>query len=202
MTESYSYDWFSHHVPTWSRLLGPWRGRPDLNFLEIGSFEGRSACWLLQNVLTHGTSRITCIDLFLESLEGDPVHMPEVAHPNKSFDENVAAIGAAHKVTKMAGPSFEILPQLPASSFDFVYVDGSHYAAYVLTDAVLAWRCLRLGGLVIFDDYLWGAEKLPAEDRPMAGVDAFMAGFKGHYDIVLREYQVALRKTKELEPEP
>ena len=58
--EIYTYDWFSQHVPYWNRLLEPLKGQPDLRFLEIGSFEGRSACWLLRNILTHETSMLTC----------------------------------------------------------------------------------------------------------------------------------------------
>src|SRR5882724_4966480 len=47
-----SYDSFSARIPQWKLDLGPFMGQPDLRFLEVGSFEAYSACWLLDNVLT------------------------------------------------------------------------------------------------------------------------------------------------------
>lgn len=32
-----------------------------------------------------------------------------------------------------------------------VYIDGSHWAKDVLTDAVMAWRLLKEGGVMILD---------------------------------------------------
>src|SRR5215207_4541549 len=111
------------------------RGRPGLNFLEVGSFEGRSACWLLRSVLTGEGSRLTCIDLFPEMLGGNDARLPRVAHVSANFDHNVAATGAGHRVRKLRGSSEYWLRALPPDSFDFVYLDGSHNAPYVLSDA-------------------------------------------------------------------
>ena len=36
--------------------------------------------------------------------------------------------------------------------YDIIYIDGSHEARDVLEDAVLAYRLLKIGGLLIFDD--------------------------------------------------
>ena len=52
--------------------------------------------------------------------------------------------------------------------FDFVYVDGGHSSDVVLTDAVLAFRLLKHGGVIAFDDYGGGS----AETK--AGIDAFL----------------------------
>src|SRR5947209_18253353 len=60
----FTYDFFSDNIGQWQKDLGRFAGCPDLAFLEIGSFEGKSTCWLLQNILTHETSRITCVDVF------------------------------------------------------------------------------------------------------------------------------------------
>lgn len=42
---------------------------------------------------------------------------------------------------------------LPSSAYDFVYVDGNHSTVGVMSDALLAWRVLKVNGVVIFDDY-------------------------------------------------
>jgi predicted O-methyltransferase YrrM len=196
--EIYSYDWFSQHIPSWQTIFAPMRGKPALNFLEIGSFEGRSACWLLHNVLTHESSRLTCVDLFPETMGGDDEFMPRQSRPDSSFDHNIALTGAAHRVTKIRGSSEDVLRGLPSACFDFIYIDGSHHAPYVLTDAVLSWRCLKVGGMLGFDDYQWGTE-LPEVIRPQLAVDAFMKTFAGMFELIHSDYQVFIRKTEGLQ---
>lgn len=195
--ETYTYDWFSGNASEWPRLLKPYANVPGLNFLEIGSFEGKSASWLLRNVLTHPTSRLTCIDLFPDSLGGDMELMPLVTTPNKTFDANMLANDAGSRVIKIRGASENVLRTLAPAAYDFIYIDGSHNAPHVLSDAVLCWHLLKLGGLVCFDDYEWG-EEFPPLERPQAAIDAFMHLYDGMYELVDKGYQVTLRKTAHL----
>jgi len=76
-----------------------------------------------------------------------------------------------------------------------VYVDASHAAADVLTDAVLASRLLLPEGLLIFDDYLWSHGTTPL-DRPAMAIDAFLAIFERSYEVVHKDYQVFLRRRR------
>lgn len=41
------------------------------------------------------------------------------------------------------------------NKFDFIYVDGLHLSQDVLYDALLSFDLLKVGGILIFDDYLW-----------------------------------------------
>ena len=111
--------------------------------LEIGSYEGRSAVWFLENILTHPTSRLVCIDPFFD---------PRV---EMRFDHNVRLSGARERLEKRRGRSESVLPQLERASFDLIYVDGSHDAPFVLLDAMLSWELLKTGGILAFDDYEW-----------------------------------------------
>ncbi|HEV2363395.1 MAG TPA: class I SAM-dependent methyltransferase [Caulobacteraceae bacterium] len=52
--------------------------------------------------------------------------------------------------------STEVLPGLPESSVDFVYVDGDHSYEAVRDDLAAAVRVVRPGGLICCDDYLLG----------------------------------------------
>jgi cephalosporin hydroxylase len=65
--------------------------------------------------------------------------------------------------------------------YDFIYIDGSHLAKDVLTDAVLAWQILEPGGYLAFDDYTW-TEKPRQEanplDNPRLAIDAFYTIFR------------------------
>src|SRR3954452_7004174 len=68
----FTEDWFSGHVPHWERLFfGELGWDPDAprRLVEIGSFEGRSTLWFLENLLRHPDSRIVCIDTFTGGAE-------------------------------------------------------------------------------------------------------------------------------------
>lgn len=59
-----SEDWFTRNIPIWEVALASYKGRLDIHYLEIGAFEGRSGMWMLDNILTHPSSRMTVIDPF------------------------------------------------------------------------------------------------------------------------------------------
>lgn len=200
MEAAYTTDWFSKNISAWTRDLAALTGKP-VNALEIGSWEGRSACWLLENVLTHPQSSITCIDLF--DADTDEYRALASRHPGsvstatkveEAFDRNIAACAGRSKVIKRKGSSAEILRTLPLRSFDFIYIDGSHMASSVLTDAVLCWDLLKVGGIVIFDDYRWPCFPEQPLKTPKPAIDAFLRIFTGHYEILRRGYQIVLRK--------
>jgi|GEM_PF-2245400 len=209
MEPHFSTDWFSPHIPSWERILIPYfQGKTNLNMLEIGSFEGRSACWLLTNILTHPTSRLTCVDTFSTQGSAGNEHRDIFEHfpfahsipvdlPNleQTFDKNIEAIGAVSRVIKMKGWSQEILRTLPLHSYGCIYIDGSHRAANVLTDIILCWDILADGGILILDDYEWTHFPDAPLKNPKAGIDAFLDIFDGQYEILLKEYQVILKKT-------
>lgn len=176
----FSSDWFSDNIPVWREHLACLLGTPGLRILEVGSFEGRSACWLLQNILVDDTDRLDCVDRF-----GDRY--------SAIFDHNVRTAGGAAKIRKLAGLSQEVLRTLTLYSFDAAYIDGSHTAPDVLEDVVLVFRLLKPGGILILDDYEWhdaGDTLL----EPRIAVDAFLDVFAGKYDLLHREYQIIVRK--------
>jgi predicted O-methyltransferase YrrM len=180
----YTQDWVSRNEPVFRRLLGHLKDKPDVEALEIGSFEGRSAVWFLTHILTDQSASITCVDLFDERLD-------------QYFDHNIGVSGVGDKVIKRKGKSQEVLRGMPRRpEFDFIYVDGCHLATCTLADAVLAWDLLEVGGVMIFDDYTWNEERPPVE-RPKAAVDAFVAVFEPHLEVVERGNALAIRKTSE-----
>ncbi len=151
---NYSTNWFDHNVPHWERWLAPLRGRPGLRALEIGSFEGRSTVWLCENVLTAADASIDCVDLFrLDPVFGDY---------HARFRQNTASW--SERIREFPGPSYDAIKRLDGP-YDLVYVDGWHSAFGALADGVMAWPMLRVGGVIIFDDYLWVPPKLGAPPR-------------------------------------
>jgi predicted O-methyltransferase YrrM len=80
--------------------------------------------------------------------------------------------------------------------FDFIYIDGSHVAKDVLTDACMAWPLLKLNGMMVFDDYMWGNPR-DALHRPKIAIDAFTTIFGETAEIVHVGYQLVVRKKGE-----
>lgn len=189
-------DWFSYYIPLWEKTLGHLKGKPKLHFLEIGTFEGRSTIWLLENILTHPTSRITCVDTFQGSMEDKKLGV-DSSKLEKTFKENIK-IGNFDKKTKiMKGESRKMLKKLPEGEFDFIYIDGSHVAADVLTDAVLSFCLLKKRGLLCFDDYHW--EENPNHlYRPKMAIEAFLKIFREQYELIHRDEQVIVRSVRKI----
>jgi predicted O-methyltransferase YrrM len=177
----FTADWGGPYVADWSRHLEHLRSRPDVQMLEIGSYEGRSALWFLENILTHETARLTCVDPFFK--------LPQ----EMRFDHNVQRSGDGNRLTKIKAKSADVLPGLPGGSFDAIYVDGDHRAAPVLLDVACCWRLLKPSGVMILDDYQWELDK-PLPDRPELAIDLFLEMVADRAEVVHRDYQVILRK--------
>jgi predicted O-methyltransferase YrrM len=196
----FAADWVSRHAPVWAQMIE--RLRPT-RILEIGSFEGRSTCFFVEHCSRNGPVKIYCIDTWRGGLEHDPGEMPEVEH---RFEHNVriASERAASivEVKKMKGQSLQILSELIALKehpFDLIYIDGSHQAPDVLTDSILAFHLLRVGGTMIFDDYLWSMEADGKQDplnMPKPAIDAFINLFQRKLKVIvdLPIYQLHVEK--------
>lgn len=180
-TPSYTTDYVSSFQEDWRRALASIAGRPGVQLLEIGSFEGRSAAWFLKHVLTDESSKLVCVDLFTQpGLEA-------------RFDHNIRLVDRHQQVRKLKGRSGDILPNLEPASFDAIYIDGGHDAGTVLLDGMLSWRLLKPGGVLIFDDYLWETERPPAM-RPQLAIDIFRETMAEALEVLHEDYQVIVRK--------
>jgi predicted O-methyltransferase YrrM len=101
------------------------------------------------------------------------------------FARNVAIARSRSRssvsVRTLKGGSMQRLASLLAEghggSFDFIHVDGSHQCPVVLCDAVLAFQLCRVGGVMVFDDYVWSQEQHGNEDllnQPKLAIDSFV----------------------------
>jgi predicted O-methyltransferase YrrM len=183
--------WFMPSIPVWEPIIKELEGKAA-NILEIGSFEGLSACYFLWRL---PDARVTCVDTF----EGNPEHDLfgySVSNLEEVFDRNVALVDVG-RIRKLIGESRRILPDLAAEPgrFDLVFVDGSHEGLDVLVDASISWQLLHPGGLLIFDDYEWAMRGQDPLLRPGPAIDAFLHLVEPHCIVLVRETQVILRRT-------
>ena len=171
MEYEFTQDWFSWNIPTWETMFKQLESRK--NFLEIGCFEGRSTTWLIENALEDG-GVICSVDTF----EGGNEHSEETMSGVKQrFEDNVTkALAKNPKVyaDMMARQSHEAMTLLLSRKhqYDFIYIDGSHSGPDVLSDAIMAYHLCRVGGMIAFDDYLWG-DPNDLIERPKMAIDCF-----------------------------
>lgn len=190
----FTTDWFSVNIGFLTKCLSHLVGAPHIQGLEIGSWEGRSTCWFLERILTHETARITCIDTFQGSVEHQGWYETTfLDRVEERFDKNIAVTGTAQKVKKCVGSSQEVLRSLPPNCYDFLYIDGSHLACDVLADAILGWGLLKIGGILIFDDYDFTFTNRP-NDATKIGIDGFLASYHHKYKMIYKENRVVVQK--------
>lgn len=189
--KDFSCDWTTNRIPLWVDVLEEFRDRP-VRVMEIGSWEGRSALFFL-NYLRK--CLLVCIDTFGGNVEHhqDDYFAALVPGIETRFDRNVADF--RDRLEKLKGPSDKVLPQLGVAGrrFDIAYIDGSHYAVDVYSDAVLTWSLMAPGGIVIFDDYAWDLMNDDSE-RPKSGIDAFLNSIEGQYRTIHRDYQLVIAR--------
>jgi len=189
-TLSFTQDWFSHNIPNFEVIKDMLPVRQSV--LEIGCFEGRASCWLLEHFLEND-GKLVCADTFKGSEEHTSIELDGLFNRWKSNVEWVRKVDQV--CTAYIGKSYDVLGQLiyQKEKFDFIYIDGSHTAPDVMTDACMAWGMLKTGGIMLFDDYLW-ADMPGILHRPRLGVDFFTTLFSEQNQLVLLGFQLGLRK--------
>jgi len=185
MKFEFDQNWHGNRTPVLNAYFLPlWEGKKDLRVLEIGSFEGRSTTWWLDNM---DIKEMTCVDMW-----EDIPKLPELKM-DKIFENFKSNVG--NRVNYIKSHSHDALMDMITDNkmFDFIYIDGSHMARDVLFDAILSDRLLVSGGIMLFDDYLGGGN-FPEIERVKKGFDFFYNNYKSKYDIIYSEYQVCIKK--------
>lgn len=199
----FTTDWFSWSPPVWSQIVHQLPSRK--RFLEIGSFEGRSSVWLIENAIDEGGD-LFCVDTW-EGGEEHKAQGHDMSAVEDRFHRNITvALGTVYpkkiNVQSFRDTSLNVLSALLSivpekrDLFDFIYIDGSHQAPDVITDACMAWPLLRVGGVMVFDDYGWG-EPLPATHKPKMAIDAFVDIYKERLHLIHKSYQLIIQKMKD-----
>lgn len=179
----------------WDIHLAKFVGK-KINCLDIGSYKGASTCWMLNNICQNPYSRVYSVDTWEGSPEyDDDVDFKEI---EKSFDIVVEATGKQNQNVKMKMTSTKALLKLREYDliiFDFVFIDASHEAKDVISDAILSWDILNEEGILIFDDYEW---KLLNEEyfKPKLAIDSFVSIYKPQLKNLYIGYQYIIEKIR------
>lgn len=177
----FTSDWLTKQLWQFQRYLSPLAGTP-CRLLEVGCYEGRTTCWLLENLVRHPQAELIAVDIYEQPL----------------FAANVATCASRDRLNFILGPSRDRLKAMgPPASFDFIYIDGGHGMVDVIEDSVLAFRLAKIGGVIGFDDYKWRDRSSKEEGRPKAAIDAFLKLYARKIDVLNKGYQVWIRKRAE-----
>ena len=177
----------------------------ELHILEIGSFEGKSTVWFLENLLQNKNSTITCVDPWM-SYSQDKDSLNSYFKEKNEWDltkrktkeiflYNIVESGDSGKVIIRQGFSDKVLPSLitEQKTYDIIFIDGNHTAHYVMMDSVMSWPLLKKGGIMIFDDYTWGLDR-PTTTRPKESIDYFMLSFADYVTELYSKYRKIVKK--------
>ena len=134
--------------------------------VEIGTGAGVSTLWLLRGMTDDGV--ITSIDIELE-------------HQRVARETLAAAAQGRYRL--IAGRALDVLPRLTDGAYDMVLVDAdkSEYTLYFEQ----ALRLLRPGGVIAFDNALWGDRVAdPAQrDAATGALRDLVTLVRGHEDL-------------------
>lgn len=180
----FSIDWFSENDDSLVRILGDLQ---PSKVIEIGSLEGMSTAFFVEQAAVHRPLEIHAIDTWEGGIEHRPgghapLDMGAVEHRFRAnLEKCVRAAPYPVDLQVHKCPSHQALARLIVDGregqFDLIFIDGSHQAPDVLADATLAMKLLRVGGVIAFDDYLW-EEPLAAGTDPLRcpkpAIDAFV----------------------------
>lgn len=179
----------------------------EIHILEIGSFEGKSTLWFIDNFLKNPKSSITCIDPWLNYTQNNDTFNSYFQENNEwnfkdlktkdKFLYNIVQSNKSNQVKIIQDFSHFQLPNLINNklSYDIIFIDGNHTAPFVLTDSVMSWYLLKTGGYMVFDDYEWNLH-LDESLTPKLAIDSFNRIFTDYIEEVYNGYVKVIRKIK------
>jgi len=160
------------------------------SILEIGSYEGLSACYFSDELLNHPDSKLVCVDPF----DSGDVTTEVTPETELLFRSNISLSKNASKVTlfKMFNRDFYAIQRQRLQSvtelFDLIYIDGSHLPADIILDMNECYKLLKPGGIMWMDDYYFGKDG--SVKRAMDSVLSSLTGYR----IIHKDYQIAIQK--------
>jgi hypothetical protein len=171
MMYDFTSHWFLDSKSYWETIF---REFDPKSALELGSYEGQASVFMIEN----GIEKLDCVDMWSDSAFDDASLTTDPDTTKIRFRKNIMVAQEGNSGLKMdfdwyQMSSMEFLKGA-TDTYDLIYIDASHRAKDVLSDAVLSFDILKPGGLMVFDDYDWLATDDPTGlQRPSLAIDAW-----------------------------
>ena len=185
----FTNNWFGRNINISMKILKKIFENKPVKILEIGSYEGRSAIWMLENLCKLPGSTFTSIDPYSTADTTAPVEDGTY----ERFCYNIKLCTHVSKFNQHVGYSKDIMPKLIAEKkiYDVVYIDGSHIREDVLVDMDNAHQLLESNGIMLMDDAGFDPNK---DENAMGAIKRFLVKHPGEYRLLLKEWQWMIQK--------
>lgn len=162
------------------------------NILEIGCFEGLSACFFSDNIMDNPNSSLTCVDPFYISGTVPGITSENIDENTiKRFKSNISKSKNSNKIHFHNKTSDEFF-KTNTDMYNFIYIDGCHEVDYINRDMENSYKSLKKNGIMWMDDYGGGA--VEDKGKIKRTMDAFLQRHNGEFELIHRGYQLAIRK--------
>ena len=184
--KNFSNKWFLNNFEIFNYFL-PENKNEKFNYLEIGCFEGLSSFYVLSQFKFVNAY---FVDIWDEPNKNSKSLTGDFNKVEKLFDENLSKFN----FTKIKDDSVISMRKLLRKNmnFDFIYIDGSHNGEDILSDAIEAFKILKKGGLIFFDDFL--QYELNRKIQSYAGIEKFLELYSSNLKIVFFQNNLVVKK--------
>ena len=187
-TKKTTTDYFSINAYYWDLIIN--KNFKEFSYLEIGSWEGSSASYVLNNFKT---KKVICVDIWDKY---DDEYREENLQRFESFKSNLNEFKERFSFFKNTSDEYFTNSN---ERFDIIYIDGWHEAPQVYKDLNNSWNSLNINGLIICDDYFYGNIKLNnSSNLPANAINQFLSEKKDSLNIVcVNNTQIFIKKISE-----
>jgi predicted O-methyltransferase YrrM len=184
--KNFSNKWFLNNFEIFNYFL-PENKNEKFNYLEIGCFEGLSSFYVLSQFKFVNAY---FVDIWDEPNKNSKSLTGDFNKVEKLFDENLSKFN----FTKIKDDSVISMRKLLRKNmnFDFIYIDGSHNGEDILSDAIEAFKILKKGGLIFFDDFL--QYELNRKIQSYVGIEKFLELHSNDLQIVFFQNNLVVKK--------
>ena len=180
-------DYFSLNAYYWDLIIN--KNFNTFSYLEIGSWEGNSALYILENFKTKKVVCVDIWDLYEDSYKNESFKRFE------NFQSNLLSYKDRYSFFKNTS---DIFFQDNNEKFDIIYIDGWHEAPQVYKDICNSWNCLNKDGIIICDDYFYGDIKSNLNiNLPADSINRFIQENENKVKVLnVNNTQVFIKKLK------
>ena len=184
--KNFSQKWFLNNFEIFTFFL-PKDKSLKFDYLEVGCYEGLSSFYVLSEYKSVNA-------FFLDIWDMPNPNSKTLSHNfgliEKVFDQNLSGFD----FKKMKNDSVISMRKLLKENvhFDFIYIDGSHNGEDILSDAIEAFKILKVNGLMFFDDFLQHDDNRILQSY--VGIDKFLSLYSNYLKIEYFQNNLVVRK--------
>ena len=184
--KKFSNKWFLNNFEIFNFFL-PKDKNKKFDYLEVGCFEGLSSFYVLSE---YNYVNAFFLDIWDLPNPNSKTLSNDFDSIEKAFDENLSGFN----FIKIKDDSVVSMRKLfkQNKSFDFIYIDGSHNGEDILSDAIEAFKILKIDGLIFFDDFLQHDNSRNIQSYE--GISKFLSLYSNYLKIEFFQNNLVVRK--------